>query len=82
MRFIPTVYSSTGGSLPRSDERAKADFIRQHVRHGWTESDAIARYDLWVARAIDANPDLDAHSHRELADRAIISARNSSRAQD
>ncbi len=48
MRFIPTVYSSTGGSLPRSDERAKADFIRQHVRHGWTESDAIARYDLWV----------------------------------
>jgi len=82
MRFIPTVYSSTGGSLPRSDERAKADFVRQHVRHGWTESDAIARYDLWVAQAIDTNPDLDDHSHQELADRAITSARNSSRAQD
>lgn len=82
MRFIPTAYSSTGGSLSRSDERAKADFIRQHVRHGWTESDAITPYDLWVARAIDATPDLDVHSHQELADRAITSARNSSRAQD
>ncbi len=82
MRFIPTVYSSTGGSLPRSDKRAKADFVRQHVSQGWTESDAIARYDLWVAQAIDTNPDLDDHSHRELADRAITSARNSSRAQD
>jgi hypothetical protein len=82
MRFIPTVYSPLGGSLPRTDERAKADFIRQHVRHGWTESDAIARYELWVARAIDTNPDLDDHSHRELADRVITSARNSSRAQD
>lgn len=82
MRFIPTVYSSTGGSLPRDDARAKADFIRQHVRHGWTESDATARYELWVALAIDTNPDLDDHSHREMADRAITSARNSSRAQD
>lgn len=82
MRFIPTVYSPLGGSLPRADERAKVDFIRQHVRHGWTESDATARYELWVARAIDTNPDLDDHSHRELADRAITSARNSSRAQD
>ncbi|AWV05630.1 hypothetical protein DM992_41055 (plasmid) [Burkholderia sp. JP2-270] len=82
MRFIPTVYSSSGGSLPRTDERAKADFIRQHIRHGWTESDATARYELWVARTIDMNPDLDDHSHVELADRAITSARNSSRAQD
>ncbi|KVL32195.1 hypothetical protein WS98_21910 [Burkholderia territorii] len=82
MRFIPTVYSSSGGSLPRTDERAKTDFIRQHVRHGWTESDATARYELWVARTIDTNPDLDDHSHLELADRAITSARNSSREQD
>jgi hypothetical protein len=82
MRFISTVYSSTGGSLPRTDERAKADFIRQHMRHGWTESDATARYELWVANAIDTNPDPGANSHRELADRAITGARNSSRAQD
>lgn len=82
MRFIPTVYSPTGGSLPRTDERAKADFIRQHVRHGWAESDATARYELWVAGAIDTNPDLDDHSHRALADREITSARNSTRAQD
>ncbi|MEM5373313.1 hypothetical protein V4C53_46305 [Paraburkholderia azotifigens] len=82
MRFIPTVYSSTGGSLPRTDARAKADFIRQHVQHGWSEAEAEARYELWVARAIDTNPDLDDHSHRELADRLITRARNSSRAQD
>jgi len=82
MRFIPTVHSPSGGSLPRTDERAKADFIRQHVRHGWTESDATVRYELWVARVIDTNPDLDDHSHHDLADRAITSARNSSRAQD
>jgi hypothetical protein len=82
MRFIPTVYSQTGGSLPRTDARAKADFIGQHVKYGWTESDATARYDLWVAQAIDSNPDLDANSHQKLADRAITSARNSSRAQD
>lgn len=82
MRFTPTVYSSSSGSLPRTDERAKADFIRQHVRHGWKESDATARYELWVARTIDRNPDLDDHSHLELADRAITSARNSSPAQD
>lgn len=82
MRFIPAVYSSSGGSLPRTDERAKADFIRQHVRHGWTESDATARYELWVARAIDTNPDLDLNSHQELAGEAITRARNSSRAQD
>jgi hypothetical protein len=82
MRFTPTVYSSTGRSLPRSDERAKADFIRQHVRHGWSESDAEARYELWVARAIDTNPNLDDHSHRALADSLITSFRNSSPAQD
>jgi len=82
MRFIPAVYSRSGGSLPRTDERAKVDFIRQHVRHGWTESDAAARYELWVAGAIDTNPDLDVNSHRELADRAIASARNSSSTQD
>ncbi|MDP9651747.1 hypothetical protein [Paraburkholderia caledonica] len=82
MRFIPAVYSSSGGSLPRTDERAKADFIRQHVRHGWAESDATARYELWAARAIDTNPDLDLNSHQELADEAIARARNSSRAQD
>lgn len=81
MRFIPTVYSPAGGSLPRADERAKADFIRQHIRHGWTECDAITRYELWVADAIDTNPDLDDYSHRELADRAITGARNSSRTQ-
>ncbi|WP_244113940.1 hypothetical protein [Burkholderia gladioli] len=82
MRFIPAVYSKSGGSLPRTDARAKADFIRQHVRHGWTESDAAARYELWTAGAIDMNPDLDVNSHRELADRAISLAHNSSRAQD
>lgn len=82
MRFIPTVYSSTGGSLPRTDERAKADFIRQHVRHGWTADDARERYELWVAQAIDANPELDVNIHRELAGQAITNARNSSRAQD
>jgi hypothetical protein len=82
MRFIPTVYSQNGGSLPRSDARAKADFIRQHVKHGWSESDATARYELWVVQAIDSNPDLDAKSHQQLADQAITSARNSSRTQD
>lgn len=82
MRFVPTAYSQTGGSLARTDPRAKADFIRQHVRHGWTESDANARYELWVAHAIDTNPDLDISSHQELADQAITNARNSSRAQD
>jgi hypothetical protein len=82
MRFIPTVYSQTGGSLPRTDPRAKADFIRQHVRHGWTEGDATARYELWVVQAIDTNPDLAANSHQELGDAAIKNARNSSRSQD
>lgn len=82
MRFIPTVYSQTGGSLPRTDARAKADFIRQHVMHGWSESDATARYEMWVAQAIDTNPDLTVNSHQALADQAITSARNSSRAQD
>jgi hypothetical protein len=82
MRFIPTVYSPSGGSLPRTDAQSKADFIRQHVRHGWTEINAAARYELWVARAIDTNPDLDVNSHQGLADRAITPARNPSRAQD
>ncbi|WP_227742892.1 hypothetical protein [Burkholderia gladioli] len=82
MRFTPSVYSSTGSSLPRRDERARADFIRQHVRHGWSESDAIARYDLWVAGLIETNPDLDDHSHLELAEKAIINAHHSSRALD
>lgn len=82
MRFIPAVYSRTGGSLPRTDERTKADFIRQHVRHGWSESDATARYELWVAKAIDTNPDLDVNSYQELAERAITNARDSSRGQD
>lgn len=82
MCFIPPVYSSSGGSLTGTDERAKADFIRQHVRHGWTESGATARYELWVARANDTNADLDLNSHQELADEAITRARNSSRAQD
>lgn len=81
MRFIPAVYSSSGGSLPRTDERAKADFIRQHVRHGWTASDATARYELWVARAIDTNRDLDLNSHQKLADEAITRARKPWRAQ-
>lgn len=82
MRFIPTVYSQTGGSLPRSNDRAKADFVRQHVRHGWTESDAVARYELWVAEAIDSNPDMDVNTHQQLADQAITRARNTSRPQD
>ena len=82
MRFIPTVYSPTGGSLPRADERAKADFIRQHVRHGWIEGDAIARYELWVAGVIDTNPELDVNQHQELADQAITKIRNLSRRQD
>ncbi|MBT2793612.1 hypothetical protein [Paraburkholderia strydomiana] len=82
MRFIPTVYSQTGGSLPRNNERAKADFIRQHMRHGWTESDAIARYELWVLEAIDSNPDMDVNTHQQLADGAITRARNTSRPQD
>lgn len=82
MRFIPAVYSRTGGSLPRSNERAKADFVRQHVRHGWTESDAVARYELWVVEAIDSNPDLDVNTHQQLADHAITRARNTSRPQD
>jgi hypothetical protein len=81
MRFIPAVYSQTGGSLPRTDPRAKADFIRQHVRHGWTESDATARYELWAVQAIDTNPDLDTNSHQKLGDEAITNARNSSRSQ-
>ncbi|WP_025602115.1 hypothetical protein [Burkholderia sp. WSM2230] len=59
MRFIPTVYSKSGGTLPRTDARAKADFIRQHMRHGWTESDATARYELWAEQAIDTSPDME-----------------------
>lgn len=82
MRFIPTVYSANGGSLPRTHPRAKADFIAQHVRHGWAEADAIARYEMWAAYAIDSNPDLDEHSHRLLADLIITKARNATRAQD
>jgi hypothetical protein len=82
MRFIPTVYSSTGGSLPRTDARAKADFITQHLKHGWAEADATARYEMWVAHAIDTNPEIDTPSHRLLADEAITKARNSTRAQD
>ncbi|TDG01502.1 hypothetical protein E1N52_42965 [Paraburkholderia guartelaensis] len=75
MYFLPTVYSQHGGSLPRTDPRAKADFIAQHVKQGWTESDALARYELWVIRAIDTNPGLDKPSHKKLASAAIESAR-------
>lgn len=57
MLFIPSVYTEHGGSLPRTDPRAKTDFIGQHVKHDWSESDAVARYELWVARAIDTNPE-------------------------
>ncbi|BCF95275.1 hypothetical protein PPGU16_83420 (plasmid) [Paraburkholderia largidicola] len=82
MRFVPTVYSASGSSLPRTDPRAKADFIGQHLKHGWTEADATARYEMWIAHAIDTNPELDTNSHRHLADQAITKARNSTRAQD
>ncbi|MDR6208149.1 hypothetical protein [Paraburkholderia graminis] len=70
MRFIPTVYSDTMGSLPRSDPRAKADFVAQHVRHGWTESDATFRYELWAAGRIEANPELD--GPKTLTDEWIV----------
>jgi hypothetical protein len=82
MRFIPTVYSETGGSLPRTDARAKADFLAQHVKHGWDEADATARYEMWVAHGIDTNPELDTPSHQKLGDQAIMKARNSTRALD
>jgi hypothetical protein len=49
MRFIPTVISPHGGSLPRTDPRAKADFIGQHLRAGWCASDAAVRYEMWVS---------------------------------
>lgn len=49
---------------------------------GWTEDDATARYEMWVAHAIDTNPELDTTSHRHLANQAITKARNSTRAQD
>jgi hypothetical protein len=82
MIFIPRVYSSTGSSLPRTHPRAKADFIAQHVKHGWSEADATARYEMWAAYAIDSNPDLDEHAHRLLADLVITKVRNATRAQD
>ncbi len=66
-RFIPTVISPHGGSLPRTDRRAKADFIGQHLRAGWCASDAAARYEMWVAGAIDANPELEKPSHEKVA---------------
>jgi hypothetical protein len=37
---------------------------------------------MWVAHAIDTNPELETPSHRQLGDQAITKARNSTRAQD
>lgn len=75
MHFIPTVYTEHGASPPRTGPSAKADFLRQHIDQGWTRSDALARYELWVSRAIDTNPALDRSSHEKLASAAIESAR-------
>ena len=58
MRYIPCVYSETGGSLPKADPRVQDDFVRQHVRNGWGREDAEIRYALWAAGRIETNPEM------------------------
>ena len=59
MRYVPTIYTEHGGSLLRSDPRAKADFIAQHMLAGWSAKAAAGRYQLWRLGLMDTNPIID-----------------------
>ena len=64
-RFIPTVTTGTGGALARSDPAAQADFLRQHIRRGWSEREALARYRRWEACQLETNPFIPRMTHHK-----------------
>lgn len=68
-RFVPTVYAAAGGSLPRSHPAIQADFLRQHMRRGWSEHDALARYRAWEAGALEASPVIPRIAHQKAITR-------------
>jgi hypothetical protein len=52
IHFVPSVYSPYGGSLPATDRRVRADFIRtfgaKHPR--WGLRTLLRRYRAWVSQ--------------------------------
>ncbi|MDN5938996.1 MAG: hypothetical protein L0H83_10080 [Salinisphaera sp.] len=55
-RYLPTISTAAGIPLPRSHPVAQADFLRQHMRAGWSEGQALVRYRAWERGEIEATP--------------------------
>lgn len=55
-RFLPTITTAAGAALPRSHPAAQADFLRQHIRRGWAEAQALERYRAWERGELEASP--------------------------
>lgn len=82
MRFRPSFGTRNGRPLQREDPLVRADFVRQHMRQGWTLNDAEARYKNWVDEGLEAEPMIEHRLH--LMNDWIIErlVRGSNRAQE
>lgn len=61
MRYLPTISIADGTALPRAHPLTQADFLRQHIRRGWSEADALARYRAWERGELEPYPLIARH---------------------